>query len=103
MKTITLEGFVENGKIRLPASTRLPEKAKLRFALGAVRICKTDTRYASPPEVGEQVVLFVPRRWNSDRAGAFLNAFDEAGILTIKADGSVSFPKRYLLKSKGAA
>ena len=49
---------------------------------------------------GREVVAFVPKRWNSNRAGAFLNSLDEAGIVTIKADGSVSLPKRYHLKAK---
>lgn len=72
------------------------------FSVGSARICKTDTRYATPPEIGEQVLAFVPKLWNSDRAGAFLNTFDEAGIIAIKADGTVSLPRRYL-KSQDAA
>lgn len=65
------------------------------FSVGATRLCKTDTRYASPPEIREQLMAFVPRFWNSDHAGAFLRTFDEAGIITIRADSTLSLPGRY--------
>lgn len=66
------------------------------FAVGNVRICKTDTRYAAPPEIGEQILALVPKLWNSGSAGAFLNTFDDAGIVTIKENNTLSLPRRYL-------
>jgi hypothetical protein len=65
------------------------------FSVGAFRICKTDTRYATPPEIGEQLLALVPKLWNSDQPNVFLNTFDEAGVLTIKKDESLRFPRRY--------
>ena len=66
------------------------------FSVGGARICKTDTRYAPPPEVGEQILALVPKLWNSEQAGAFLNTFDEAGVITIKETEILSLPRRYL-------
>jgi hypothetical protein len=65
------------------------------FSVGAARICKTDTRYATPPEVGEQILALIPKLWNSEQSGAFLNTFDEAGVITIKDDETLSLPRRY--------
>jgi hypothetical protein len=65
------------------------------FSVGAFRICKTDTRYATPPEIGEQLLALVPKLWNSYQLNVFLNTFDEAGVLTIKEDESLSLPRRY--------
>lgn len=73
------------------------------FSVGNARICKTDTRYAPPPEIGEQLLAFVPKLWNSDRESSFLNTFDEAGIITIREDSSLSLPRRYVTGNQGKA
>lgn len=66
------------------------------FSVGNARICKTDTRYATPPEIEEKVLALIPKLWNSERTGAFLETFDEAGVITIKESGDLSLPRRYL-------
>jgi len=59
MKTMTLEGFVENGQIRLPASARLPEKAKVFVVIPGVET--SPTIYIGSPRLAkpEQAGLFV--------------------------------------------
>jgi hypothetical protein len=58
MKVATFEGVVENGKVRLPANVRLPEKAKV---------------YVVVPDAGAQPVAFVgsPRLAHPEQAGDF--------------------------------
>jgi hypothetical protein len=59
MKTITLEGFVENGQIRLPATARLPEKARVFVVIPGVE--------ASPA-----IYIGSPRLAHPEQAGLFV-------------------------------
>lgn len=47
MGVTTLEGVVENGQIRLPATVRLPEKAKVYFVIPDAEV-QTSTYIGSP-------------------------------------------------------
>jgi hypothetical protein len=67
------------------------------FKLGNLKICKTDSRYAEPPSVGDEVLLFAPliAEWPRDQHEPFLDLRDDGGLITIHAGGKVSQPKRY--------
>lgn len=81
-------------KGKLPASKYYFFLPIGEFESNGKRICKTDTRYAAAPNIGDQVVLFAVRL-GSGQSGNFLDIFDEGGFLSIDSDGAVSFPQRY--------
>lgn len=58
MSITTIEGFVENGQIRLPPSVRLPEKAKVYVIIPDVEV--TAAAYTGSPRLAhsEQAVDF---------------------------------------------
>lgn len=62
------------------------------FTAGPYRICKSDHRFAPPPEIGDEVLLFVAAPYSaSDR---LLDVWDGNSVVVIKADGKVSLPPR---------
>lgn len=61
-----------------------------RLQLGSKTICKTDRNYAEVPEVGDEIVLLQPDDDRSDEQ--FLDAYDGAGIVTIKRGGRLALP-----------
>lgn len=71
MSVTTLEGFVENGLIRLPAGVRLPEKAKV---------------YVVIPDVNAPLTAYVgsPRLARPEQAADFrkevIEENDDAGL-----------------------
>lgn len=73
------------------------------FKIGGLKICKTDDHYSDPPAVGEQVLLFVPDdpAWQQDQNDPYIELMDEAGLIAIHADSSVSLPKRFRTNSHG--
>lgn len=62
------------------------------FTIGEKKICKTDKRYAEPPQIGDQVLLFVPEHFRRD--DAYLTILDEHGLVTLKQTGEASLPRR---------
>jgi hypothetical protein len=73
------------------------------FELGGVDICKSDSRYPEPPKIGEEVLLFVPPLPNVDQKEPFLELLDDAGIVTLRSDSTVSLPKRFTIRNPGPA
>jgi hypothetical protein len=64
-----------------------------RFTVGGVTICKTDERYAEPPEVGSEVFLFVGKP--EDTAGVFFFVYSAGDIVPVNPDGSLRLPPQY--------
>ena len=58
MSVTTIEGIVENGRIRLPVSTRLPEGAKVYVIVPDIEL--SSTAYIASPRLAhpEQAVDF---------------------------------------------
>jgi len=71
MRVTTFEGTVENGRIRLPATVRLPERAKV---------------YVVIPDVEVQTVAYIgsPRLVHLEQAADFkkevVEELDDAGL-----------------------
>ncbi len=71
MRVTTFEGIIENGQIRLPATVRLPERAKV---------------YVVIPDVEVQTVAYIgsPRLVHPDQAADFkkevIEEPDDAGL-----------------------
>ncbi len=67
------------------------------FKIGTVPICATDKRYPDPPQVGDEVLLFVPDgpNWQAKQSEPFLELLDDGGIVTLHADSTVSLPARF--------
>jgi hypothetical protein len=64
-----------------------------RLKIGNRTICKTDPNYAEVPEVGDEIVLLQPEGYRSD--DQYVDAYDGAGIITVKSDGRVSLPRAF--------
>ncbi len=52
MSVITIEGVVENGQVRLPASVRLPERAKVYVIVPDIEVPKV--AYIGSPRLVRQ-------------------------------------------------
>jgi hypothetical protein len=63
------------------------------FRVGNKAFCKRDDSYPTPPEVGEEVLVFVLKSFRMDEQ--YLDIVDGGGIITIKKDGSFSLPPSY--------
>jgi hypothetical protein len=63
------------------------------FKVGSRTICKTDPQYAELPEVGDEIVIFQPKDDRGDER--FLDAYDGAGVVTIKSDGRLALPQAF--------
>jgi hypothetical protein len=64
-----------------------------RFRIGGTEVCKTDPRFAEPPEVGDEVFLFVPRPEGSP--AILLPVIDPGDIVPVNHDGSLRLPPQY--------
>jgi hypothetical protein len=64
-----------------------------RFRLGGVEICKTDERYADPPEIGGEVFLFVGKP--ADPSGVLFHVLNPGDIVTVGPSGSLRLPRQY--------
>lgn len=62
-------------------------------------ICKTDERYAEPPEIGAEVFLFVFKP--EDTSGVFFKVFDAGDIVPVQPDGSLRLPPQYAANEQG--
>jgi hypothetical protein len=64
------------------------------FWVGAVHICKTDSRYVAPPAKGDTVLLFSGLPSGAD--GDILDIKTESGLVVIAgAEGTVHLPSRF--------
>jgi hypothetical protein len=72
------------------------------FHLGAMPLCKTDDRFADPPQVGDEVLLFAPAGpdRHDDTREPFLELEDENGLVTIHSNDGVSLPRGW--RSEGS-
>jgi len=64
-----------------------------KFQAGPYRICKIDRRYVAPPEIGERVVLLVPRGQDID--GEYIDVVDGSGLMVVDPNGLVRLPKAF--------
>ena len=48
MSVSTIEGYVENGQIRVPASVKLPDRAKVYIVIPDVETLRRPIRIVSP-------------------------------------------------------
>ena len=64
-----------------------------KFQAGPYRICKIDRRYVAPPEIGERVVLLVPRGQDID--GEYIDVVDGSGLMVVDPNGLVRLPKSF--------
>ncbi len=73
------------------------------FHLDAMPLCKTDDRFADPPEVGDEVLLFAPSEpdRHEDEREPFFELEDDRGLVTLHSSDVVSLPRAW--RSKGAA
>jgi len=63
-----------------------------RFEVDGKVICKTDRRYASPPAIGDRVIVFqLPGMLN----GQFVELIDDAGLVTVRRNGALSLPTKF--------
>jgi hypothetical protein len=74
-----------------------------QFQIGGVEICKTDPRYAEPPDIGSEVFLFVQPP--ADPTGTLLHVLNPGDIVPVGAGGDLRLPAQYAgqEKSLGAA
>ena len=63
------------------------------FESGPYRFCKTDSRYPKPPEIGQQVLLFVPAIGASEEH--YLDLRTETSIVTVGAEGKIDLPQPF--------
>ncbi|MFL6261371.1 MAG: hypothetical protein ACJ76Y_16865 [Thermoanaerobaculia bacterium] len=64
-----------------------------RFQIGSVELCKTDPRYAEPPDVGGEVFLFVLPP--ADPTGTLLHVLNPGDIVPVGAGGDLRLPAQY--------
>ncbi|HXO41571.1 MAG TPA: hypothetical protein VN999_08995 [Thermoanaerobaculia bacterium] len=64
-----------------------------RFTVGGVTICKTDERYAEPPDVGSEVFLFVGKP--EDTTGVYFFVYSAGDVVPVDPDGSLRLPPQY--------
>lgn len=60
------------------------------FSVAGVHFCKTDDRYASPPQIGDRVFVFGQRDFTSED---YVNTLGAAGHIRALSDGSLLLPK----------
>ena len=60
------------------------------FELGRVHVCKTDSRFAEPPEIGDRILTFT-----HPPDSRILDPEDPGDIIVLHSSGRVSFPKNY--------
>ncbi len=60
------------------------------FSVAGIHFCKTDVRYASPPEIGDRVFVFGQRDFTSEE---YINTLGAAGYVRAFSDGSLLLPK----------
>jgi hypothetical protein len=70
-----------------------------RFTVAGVTICKTDERYAKPPDIGDKVFLFVAK--TEDSPGVFFPIYDAGDVVPVAPDGSLRLPGRYAAGEQG--
>jgi len=70
-----------------------------RFKIGGAELCKTDTRYAEPPEVGDEVFLFVDKP--ADLTGTLFHVQTAGDVVPVDAHGALRFPHQYTDDPKG--
>lgn len=63
------------------------------FSVGPHRFCARNASYPSLPEIGDQVMVFIPSRF--DTSSPLLDIFDDGGVVVLKKDSSVDLPLRY--------
>lgn len=64
------------------------------FEAGPYRICKSDSRYPDPPQLGDRVVLMVPRPVHNPRE-PYLELETSEGVVVLAADGEVGLPDTF--------
>jgi hypothetical protein len=72
-----------------------------RFQFGGIEICKTDERYAQPPQVGGEVFLFVGAP--ADREDVLFHVLDPGDVVVVEPDGTLRLPRQYTAGEEGAA
>jgi hypothetical protein len=72
-----------------------------QLQIGGVELCKTDPRYAEPPEVGGEVFLFVLPP--ADPTGTLLHVLDPGDVVPVAAGGALRLPAQYAGQEKSAA
>lgn len=60
------------------------------FTVGGLKICKSDDRYAPPPQIGEEVFIFT-----SPPVGQLLLVEDPGDLFVVAASGKVILPPKY--------
>lgn len=69
-----------------------------QFQIGGVEICKTDPRYAEPPDIGSEVFLFVQPP--ADPTGTLLHVLNPGDIVPVGAGGDLRLPAQYAGQEK---
>jgi hypothetical protein len=69
-----------------------------RFQIGGVEICKTDPRYAEPPDVGSEVFLFVQPP--ADPTGTLLHVVNPGDVVPVGPGGALRLPAQYAGQEK---
>jgi hypothetical protein len=72
-----------------------------RFRVGEIELCKTDPRYAEPPDVGDEVFLFVQRP--ADTTGVLLHVLNPGDVVPVGAAESLRLPRQYAEGDEKAA
>lgn len=68
------------------------------FTAGPYQICKIDRRFVQPPEIGDEVLLFVPVVERSDEP--YVDLVDGSGLVVLEAQ-SARMPKQFDSRDHG--
>jgi len=63
------------------------------FSVGKEMICKTDWRYAPPPEIGQEVFIFAKVPIDPDRV--LLNVLGPGDVVGVSGSGTLELPRQY--------
>jgi hypothetical protein len=64
-----------------------------QFRVGKLEICKTDERYSAPPEIGDEVFLFVGKP--ADGSGVLFHVLNPGDVVPVDPSGSLRLPRQY--------
>jgi hypothetical protein len=70
-----------------------------RFKVGDAELCKTDTRYPEPPDIGDEVFLFVDKP--ADLTGTLFHIQTAGDVVPVGAHGVLRIPHQYTDDPKG--
>jgi hypothetical protein len=62
------------------------------FSAGPYRICKVDSRYPRPPDIGDELLIMVPDTHTRSLADPYLELDEASSVVAIPREGAVRLP-----------